>query len=61
MRLCLSVFILSEQGKRLFQVPNGHLLNDEERDAIVDDAFAYGVKNWADTFDEAIESLPSRY
>ena len=60
MRLCLSVFILSEYSKRLFQAPNGYVLNDEERDAIVDDAFAYGVKNWADTFDEAIESLPSR-
>ena len=42
------------------EAPNGYVLNDEERNAIVDDAFAYGVKNWADTFDEAIESLPLR-
>ena len=47
-------------SKILFQAPNGYVLNKKERDAIVDDAFAYGIKNWADTFDETIESLPPK-
>jgi len=42
------------------EVPNGHLLSENQRDAIVDDAFAYGVKNWADTFDEPIDMLPPK-
>lgn len=42
------------------KVPNGHLLSMKEREAIIDDAYNYGVENWAGTFDEPIESLPQK-